>query len=427
MAYSTNDGWNGSIAWNGAPAAVGGVWAPNGAAGANQRQGWRIAAFPGDTFEVVCEARTLAGKSHIFACWNSNNTNLIVDRDVTSSEWATYKMTVPIPSKYDPGEVYILFGLYAGDSVASSAQFRDVQISRNGQPIMARIARDGLCFNASGGVDLKVGDVVVQSWTASSTPATAANILKGLLNDKTIPAVQQMTASPPSRKYLFALDDFITGLVADGVYAKLDALYLGVLHDAQAARVNLANPGTWNLTEVAGTDTLAPQFTQWVGYGGGASLGYLTSGLTASNGKLTYSNHTVGVYVDGAVQDADFILGTSALSMQPRSTTGPDSFFARSGSTTSDSTTGPLGAGLYTIRRTDSSQFFMDHNGVLKATKTRAVGTGLSTGTLDVLRLNGSSGRAAEPLKLVFFGQYLTTTEVTAILNRFNTYLTAIA
>ena len=89
-------------------------------------------------------------------------------------------------------------------------------------------------------------------------------------------------------------DACIVSLKAAGVWTKLDALYLMNVETAQAARLNIKNPGTYNLTA-----TSSPTFTAKVGYAGDGAAAYLNTNFnptTASSPNFTQNSAHVSVW-----------------------------------------------------------------------------------------------------------------------------------
>jgi hypothetical protein len=106
-------------------------------------------------------------------------------------------------------------------------------------------------------------------------------------------AFRAMTTQPSSGlKSLY--NTCITSLINAGIWAKLDALYLMNVETAQAARLNLKNPGTYDLTA-----TSSPTFTAKVGYKGDGSTAYLDTNfnpITASGPKFVQDNASAFVW-----------------------------------------------------------------------------------------------------------------------------------
>jgi hypothetical protein len=83
-------------------------------------------------------------------------------------------------------------------------------------------------------------------------------------------ALRTAMSVKPTGPRLGLYNELIHDLKIAGVWAKLDALYLLAAHDAQAARLNIRDPGSFDLTAVS-----SPTFTTDRGYAGDGSTSYL--------------------------------------------------------------------------------------------------------------------------------------------------------
>ena len=421
MAYSLNDDWNGASAFVSPSACVltDGTMTITGASGSGPRYGWRVAGLPGDVFTFTVEARATQGIGHVFATWDSSQTSLLKDCKVVSPIWQTYEIRFEIGPTRSPAEAYIQVGLYGGDATSSIVEFRKPRIKRNGGPYLAGVARDGLRFNAAGNIEMVIGNAVVQTWDASTAPLTLPAARKGLMSTEVGALMNALAAGTP-RKKTAAIDDFVETLRDDGWLAKLDGLHLGTISELVGVNVNLAQPGLYTLVP---SGTVA--FTPWIGPGGGGEVGYYDAVYTNGLGKFQTNNNSMGVIVDAASDGTAYVCGNSAFSIVPRSNSTSGYFYVRNGTTTSDNVAGPLGAGLYSMDRNNSANFDMLHNGEVKATKTRATATP-TTASFNLLRQNGLTTRAHEPVKLFFYGQSLGTAGHLAIVDAFDDLMTVI-
>lgn len=95
-----------------------------------------------------------------------------------------------------------------------------------------------------------------------------------------------------SLKESAAYQAMICGMVSDGDWGKLDALYIFATNTAATAALNLVNTN-FSIT-VHGT----PTFTADQGYSGGSTLNYLDTTYTPStaSGNLTLNNAAIGAY-----------------------------------------------------------------------------------------------------------------------------------
>lgn len=101
------------------------------------------------------------------------------------------------------------------------------------------------------------------------------------------------TAPNYQRKLL--IDNLVKGLIDDGIWAKLDCLYLTAAHEANSSLLNWINPGTHDLTVV---NLLAAQFTVDRGWTGNGVNGYLrTNYIPSIDGiNLTLNSTSIGAY-----------------------------------------------------------------------------------------------------------------------------------
>jgi hypothetical protein len=94
-------------------------------------------------------------------------------------------------------------------------------------------------------------------------------------------------------------DNLVRGLIADGLWAKLDMLYLTKAHDAQAARVNWVNPSS------VASETNSLTFTTDVGYAGNGTDSYLNTGVNWQALSLYAQDDChIGVWVVGGTDEA---------------------------------------------------------------------------------------------------------------------------
>lgn len=97
------------------------------------------------------------------------------------------------------------------------------------------------------------------------------------------------------------INDMIVGLKADGVWSKLDLLYLLASHDSQAALLNAKAPATFTATPTGGTT-----FTTDRGYTANGSTGYLGTGFnpsTAPTPNWTQPSASLFAWVNAATSN----------------------------------------------------------------------------------------------------------------------------
>lgn len=162
----------------------------------------------------------------------------------------------------------------------------------------------------------------------------------------------------------------INGMVADGIFQKLDALYIFATNNSVTANLNLVST---SFTAVLTTGTNAPVFTADLGYTAAAtSPKVLDTTLIPSTGGLNYAlnSASMGVYVlnNRTSNQNSYIMGvtdTRALQLQLLNsglTTSDinDSSFPQTANTTSQgswflSRTAASGAGCLTLYKNGAS------------------------------------------------------------------------
>jgi hypothetical protein len=137
---------------------------------------------------------------------------------------------------------------------------------------------------------------------------------------------------PASAARAAALDTFVRAMKTGGVWAKFDVLYLLAAHARAAARVNLANPGTFDATEV---DAANLAFTTDRGFTSNGSSSYLQTNLNPTVGTLKFlrDNASLSVWslTDSDISGAE--IGNGTVSRLISRNSGSLSSRANSGTT----------------------------------------------------------------------------------------------
>ena len=264
-----------------------------------------------------------------------------------------------------------------------------------------------------------VGDGRVSDWSATETVETTGGVS---YDSATTAYVAAMTVKPTAtRKTL--LDQLVRGLKNDGIWSKLDALYVMASHDAQAARINVLNPA-----EVLAAVS-SPTFTTDKGYNGDGSSSYLTDAVDLSaRAKFQQNDASMFVWVNAGATSNNALVGTfggapGAYIVPARAST------AVMRSRLNDATSSDSGAtittpvGLSTISRAASGTYTQYRGNSALATISVA-----STAEPAEPFCVGRSGGAYNPSRVAVtgFGAALTATEVTLLHTRLNDYLGAI-
>lgn len=235
----------------------------------------------------------------------------------------------------------------------------------------------------------------------------------------------RMTGQPtPTRKEL--ISNLIESLKADGVWTKLDALYVMAAHDAQAAQRNWI-ADQFNLTEVS-----APTFTADQGYQG-SGTNYLGTGFDASvvaGAKFTLNSASFGFWSRTAAASAttgEFDMGVTATTvradLRARQSTQQAGYIINENTLNTPANTD--GSGFFAAIRSASNARTLRRNQTALASDTVA-SVSLVTGEFSILARGTSAGRSVRQIAAAFIGGALTPTESNALQSALNTYLTAV-
>lgn len=223
------------------------------------------------------------------------------------------------------------------------------------------------------------------------------------------------------------INDLIMALIAAGVWAKLDALYLMAAETSQAARQNwIANQ--YNLSAVNG-----PTFTADRGYAGDGSSSYLNTQFnptTAAAPLFQQNSATMGLGDRTAVGTA----GKSQMGSYSGggftiyTTISAGTFFERSNAVSGPSAVNVVNSGRYLVSRTGASAGAAYKNGALLVPDTQP--------TIPVLNLpqfmcalnqgGGATAFSADQLDYGVIGGAFTATDAANFDAAIATYLTAV-
>jgi hypothetical protein len=211
------------------------------------------------------------------------------------------------------GDIRVVLNKEAGGNTASFILHDNfsgrAEIGIAGDDDLAiKVSADGGSWTEALRIDAADGTVAFPKGVAS---------LRGLMLDATWAAIAAMTVAP-LRTRSFLLDDTIGALQAEGLWQKLDVLYLLAAHDAQAARVNIRAPGGSALTAYG-----AASFTPDSGYAGDGSAAYLGSGFVPGAGDAyDLASAHAGVFILDEIASAGFAAGAAGaageLALGPR-------------------------------------------------------------------------------------------------------------
>jgi len=237
----------------------------------------------------------------------------------------------------------------------------------------------------------------------------------------------RMSSQPDAtRKGL--IDDLIVQLKADGIWAKLDALWLLAAHDSQAARLN------WVSSAHGLAAVNAPAFTADRGYAGNGSTSYLdTNWNPAASSLFTLDSASLGCWVNvdagiGNLVEMGCETGTARVRINNRSTTT-----LMIGRANQDTGTNFNGApadrlGMSIVSRTASNAIAAYRKGSPVASGTTASGARPNSNMF--LCGYNDDGALTSPttarLAMAFAGAGLNSTEAAAFEAAVETFLTAI-
>lgn len=231
-----------------------------------------------------------------------------------------------------------------------------------------------------------------------------------------------------------AYTTLICGLVTDGVWSQLDALYIFATADATTANLNLKST---SFPITGGTTT--PAFTADRGYKGNGTTDFLKTGFVPSTagGNYTLNAASFGFYdrtnstdtsatqmgIIDSTDDRDQIVvvaGGSNTSFRINITSAD---FVNVSYTTDTS-------GMYAVRRSASNAYKAFRFGNNAGTATdAAISTNLPDVEFYICAVNQSgvgTGLTTDQIAAAFIGGGLSDTDVTNLAGRINTYMTTV-
>lgn len=227
--------------------------------------------------------------------------------------------------------------------------------------------------------------------------------------------------TPPTVERKGVINTLIVALKTEGVWSKLDLLYVLAAADAQAARRNWKQD-LYNATAVSG-----PVFTTDRGYAGDGTASYLDSGfqLGVSPGASAQNSSYLMSWTRTDLNSSGVDVGANNNSIAPRSA---GSFSGRCMNNTVLGVVVASSAGMSSAARSGASDWRHSRNGALlqnnSQTSTTPTGFSLFVGGRNL------SGVLANPssrqISVVCAGSYLTESEDLALYNALLAYLTSV-
>lgn len=257
----------------------------------------------------------------------------------------------------------------------------------------------------------------------------AAKILAGkrYLSESQILFARMTTPPDDARKVL--IDNCIKSLKSNGVWSKLDALWVPAAHAAQAAQLN------WLSTSFTLQPVNTPTFTADRGYAGDGSSSYLDTNYNPSAGPgFSQNNASLGVWINGGTDTAistSIVIGafqSGGSYITPRAAGDVVRGRMTSGTLVTTDLASNTTHGFYAFSRQNSANFV--------AYKNTSASSAQSATSSSIPNLNfflGALNNAGSPasftdarLAFAFAGTGLSAADKTNLRTAASTYLTAI-
>lgn len=242
--------------------------------------------------------------------------------------------------------------------------------------------------------------------------------------------IAAMSPAPDAARQTL-ISDLIAGLKADGVWAKLDVLYVPAAHAQQGARLNWKDPALYALV-TSGTTS----FTIDRGFTTNGGTGYLDTNWKPGVNGVQYtknSAHMLAWCQDAPAQNSSgYIISAFTSGQQTRilpnngsgQTNGNINSSGNFGYTFTDAT---YPAGLYGIQRGSASFGIGVKNAVFSTNNDAIVSIGSPLFNMLILGFGNNASSGSTPrIAQASAGAYLSQVETTAYKNRLQTYMTAV-
>ena len=212
----------------------------------------------------------------------------------------------------------------------------------------------------------------------------------------------------------------IDGLVADGVWAKLDCLYVLAQQNQTDALLNLVG------TSYSLTTSGAPTFTSYVGFNGGGSS-YLITGfnpISAISPNYTRDSANFGIWSYANVISTNAAMGAGGASNLYNNYTG-NIFYARVNNSFVGSVPTTSTKGLFVGDRPDASNVYPYQNGVSGGALAFS-STSPDNAVFWVGGAPAAQGLSSQTISEAHIGASLGSAGQLALYNRLRTYMTAV-
>lgn len=229
-------------------------------------------------------------------------------------------------------------------------------------------------------------------------------------------------ATQPDAARKALINDLIAGLIADGVWARLDCLFLLASHTSQAGLLNAINPAQ------AATAVSSPTFTTDRGFSTDGAASYVDTGFNpaTANGLFSQNLAYFGIWVNSEQQggNAGWFDGTDGVTIGPRNVT--DTIVGRINQATTISAPAPdtSSKGWTSVQRLNAASERIFRNSVAVNAGTTA-STALNSNDLYLGR-SSATAFSAGTFAACAIGNLNSIALNSALYARLNTYLTAI-
>lgn len=242
-------------------------------------------------------------------------------------------------------------------------------------------------------------------------------------------AVINAYATPPSQARQTLMAALVDGLIADGVWSSLDSLYVTAAPAEVDTYINWKNPGTNNLTKT-GTVTHAAD----VSMTGNGTTGRLTCSTKFNDAGFGWAQNSahIMVWTTGTRTNAftcgsdDTITNTARVVMTADNSFDSATFRINTPNSSAGKAT-TAATGCFLAQRTAAAVSQAYQNGSAIGTADTDASTGECDGKFTLCAgYTTAWAYSSTGIKAGSFGPSLTGTQITALYNRLNTYLSAI-
>ncbi len=234
--------------------------------------------------------------------------------------------------------------------------------------------------------------------------------------------IARMSPAPDAAREIL-IRALVTSLIADGVWARLDCLYVTAAAASQPARLNWISPN-YDLTAVN-----TPTFTVDRGYTGDGASSYLTSSYAPFSGGTKYVQDSACMGVWIGTEQTGSTLRDIAISARGNLNSRNSTVMAGSINTsTAPTVTLPantsIGFSGWSRESSVLTRFYK--TGIQRGADNATASIALVSGTAVMLAATAASGFTTRRTQAGYFGASLTATQELAFYNAMQTYMTAI-